>query len=206
MEELIDFYYQSRTSFYPLDLAALFKCQLVIIHPFGDGNGRLARWCFFYILVKEGLLDSVHQAPVSHIFLEEKGRYYQEIANVDQLVMTQASYTIDPNTQHYHAHYPNADLYRNLDYSSWLSYTYDAFTRALNFSMEEHEVFEKSRSIFQAFQKKVSREFSPHQQHEIVRAIDIGLKKQWGKKTERRLENNGINQNHLKVLRDLIFW
>src|SRR5262249_51251115 len=135
LQELIDFYYQSRSSFHPLDLAALFKCQLVIIHPFGDGNGRLARWCFFYILVKEGLLDNVHQAPISHIFLEEKNRYYQEIANVDQSVMNQTSYTIDPKTQCYHVDYPNADIYRNLDYSSWLRYTYDIFARALSFSM-----------------------------------------------------------------------
>ena len=48
-------------------------------------------------------------------------------------------------------------------------------------------------------------EFFPNQQHEIVRAIDIGLKKAWGKKTERRLENNGINEGHVKILRDLIF-
>jgi Fic family protein len=205
LEELIDFYYQSRASFHPLDLAALFKCQLVIIHPFGDGNGRLARWSFFYILVKEGLLDSVHQAPISHIFLEEKNRYYQEIANVDRSVMTQASYTIDSKTRRYHAHYPSADIYRSLDYSTWLSYTYDAFTRALNFSMEEHAVFEKGQAIFQSFQKKVGTEFFPNQQHEIIRAIDIGLKKQWGKKTEKRLENNGINQEHVKILRDLIF-
>ncbi len=205
LEELIDFYYQSRASFHPLDLAALFKSQLVIIHPFGDGNGRLARWCFFYILVKEGLLDSVHQAPISHIFLEEKNRYYQEIANVDQSVMTQASYTIDPKTQRYHAHYPSADIYRNLEYSSWLSYTYDAFTRALDFSMKEHEIFEKAQAIFQSFQKKIDIVFFPNQQHEIIRAIDIGLKKEWGKKTERRLENNGISQDHLKVLRELIF-
>ncbi len=46
MRELIDFYYSSRNTLHPLELAAIFKCQLTVIHPFGDGNGRLARWCF----------------------------------------------------------------------------------------------------------------------------------------------------------------
>jgi hypothetical protein len=119
--------------------------------------------------------------------------------------MKHASYTIDPKTQRYHAHYSTADIYRNFDYSSWVNYTFDALTRALNFSMEEHEAFEKAQSIYQAFQKKAVMEISPNQEHEIIRAIDIGLKKQWGRKTERRLENNGIHSDQVKILRDLIF-
>ncbi len=204
LEELVDFYYQSRANSHPLDLAALVKCQLAIIHPFGDGNGRLARWCFFYILVKEGLLDSAHQAPISHIFLEEKNRYYDELAKVDRSVMSCATYDIDPATRRYRARYESADIYRHFDYSSWLTYTYDAFIRALRFSMEEHEVFEKTQAIFQEFQKKVGLEFSPNQQHEIVRAVDIGLQKQWGKKTEKRLENNGIPADQVTILREIL--
>ena len=72
--ELIDTYHHARTRLYPLDLAALFKAQLAIIHPFGDGNGRLTRWCFLYILMRERLIESVHQAPISHIFLQEKNQ------------------------------------------------------------------------------------------------------------------------------------
>jgi len=143
LEELIDTYHHARSRLYPLDLAALFKAQLAIIHPFGDENGRLTRWCFLYILMRERLIESIHQSPISHIFLQEKNRYYDELLKVDQPVMRAASCSIDPATHRYQVCYSSPDIYRTLDYSSWIAYVHDAFLRALNFSVEEHRIFEK---------------------------------------------------------------
>lgn len=202
--ELIDWYHHARTNLHTLDLAALFKAQLTVIHPFGDGNGRLARWIFLYILMREKQIESVHQAPISHIFLQEQNRYYEELLKVDRAVMKEASYTVDPVTRRFQAHYSSSDIYRTLDYSSWLAYVHDAFGRALFFSIEEHRIFEKVQSIYSSFERKLGRGLAPNQQHEVNRAIDIGLKQGWGKKTEKRLLNNGLEESQIRVLRELL--
>lgn len=204
LHELIDFYYSSRNIMHPLDLAAIFKCQLVILHPFGDGNGRLARWFFLYILVRENILQSAYQAPISHIFLQEKNRYYNQILKVDLPVMQKVTCEIDPQTHRYHALYEDINVYRQLDYSTWLAYSHDAFVRALNFSMEEHKIFERSQGIYYSFLKELNSEITTNQQHNVLRAIDIGLRKEWGRKTEKRLYNNGFSEENVEILKVLI--
>lgn len=204
MEELIGWYHHARAGLYPLDLAALFKAQLTVIHPFGDGNGRLTRWCFLYILVREKLIENAHQAPISHIFLQEQNRYYDELLKVDRPVMKEAAYSIDPATQRYQVRYSSPDIYRALDYASWIAYMHDAFGRALSFSVGEHRIFEKVRVIYSSFERKLGRGLTPIQQHEVNRAIDIGLKADWGKKTEKRLLNNGLEDSQIRILKELI--
>ncbi len=204
LQELIEFYHRKRSTLHPLDLAALFKCQLVVIHPFGDGNGRLARWCFQSILIREQYIQSVHQAPVSHIFLQEKDRYYDELARVDGTVMRDVRWELDPASRRYHAIYDDPGLYRALDYSSWLAYAHDAFVRALDFSIEEHTVFERSERILEAFEKGRAAPLETGQRHEMLRAIDIGLRHEWGKKTEKRLINNGLTEREIARLRTLV--
>jgi Fic family protein len=201
--ELIAYYHRERSRLCPLDLAAVFKAQLTIIHPFGDGNGRLTRWCFLYILIREKFIENVHQAPISHIFLQERNRYYEELLKADKPVMEEASYSIDPTTHRYRAHYSSPEIYRTLDYSSWLAYVHDAFIRALGFSVEEHRIFEKVQTIFSSFEKRLGKGLTPAQQHEANRAIDIGLKAEWGKKTEKRLLNNGFDESQVRLLKDL---
>jgi hypothetical protein len=204
LQELIDFYHRKRNATHPLDLAALFKCQLVVIHPFGDGNGRLARWCFQSILIREQYLESVHQAPLSHIFLEEKNRYYNELARVDGSVMKAVAWEIDPTSRRYRAIYDDPGVYRSLDYSSWLAYAHDAFLRAIDFSMEEHAIFERTERILEAFEKGRAAPLDAGQRHESLRAIDIGLRHEWGKKTEKRLHNNGLTDKEIARLRTLV--
>lgn len=203
LRELIDFYYRARGSMHPLDLAALFKCQLVVIHPFGDGNGRLARWCFQSILIRERYIESVHQAPISQIFLEEKNRYYDEIARVDAPVMKNVGWELNRENNRYTALYDDPGVYRELDYSSWLAYVHNAFARAIDFSMEEHAVFERTERTLEAFEKGRSSQLSTAVRHEILRAIDIGLRQEWGKKTERRLRNNGLTDAEIAQLKNL---
>lgn len=204
LRELIDFYHRMRGSMHPLDLAAVFKCQLVVIHPFGDGNGRLARWCFQSILIREKYIESVHQAPVSHIFLDEKNRYYDELARVDRTVMSKVTYELDRKSFRYRAIYDDPAVYRSLDYSSWLAYIHDVFARAIDFSMDEHRIFERTERILEKFEKSRTEQFTAGQKHEILRAIDIGLRREWGKKTEKRLINNGLNETDISHLKSLI--
>lgn len=203
LSELMDYYHLGLNSVHPLDLASIIHCQLVIIHPFGDGNGRLARWCFLHTLIKTGYIENIHAAPISHVFLEGKNRYYNELSKVDRVAMKYARYTIDEKTKRYRAHYENPDFYRKFDYSTWIEYVYEAFAIALEFSMEEHDVFERTESIFREFERLYPN-LTPGQHHEVARAIDIGLKKEWGKKTESRLAGNGISTVAISDLKKIV--
>lgn len=56
MAELMDFYktHMVSTETNPLWLAAMFHYKFVLIHPFDDGNGRLARLLMNFVLLKKG--------------------------------------------------------------------------------------------------------------------------------------------------------
>jgi len=56
------------------ELAFDFHFQIVSIHPFADGNGRLSRLMMNYV-------QQFHQMPLTSIFLEDKQEYYQSLVN-----------------------------------------------------------------------------------------------------------------------------
>jgi len=53
MQELIDWYRTNEMTMHPVRLAAEFHYHFVSIHPFDDGNGRVARLLMNYILMKK---------------------------------------------------------------------------------------------------------------------------------------------------------
>ena len=79
MSDLVDWYNKAEASgeFSPVELAALFHYRYIRIHPFEDGNGRIARLLVNYILARQGwpmivirhrdknaYLDALHEADV----------------------------------------------------------------------------------------------------------------------------------------------
>ena len=79
MGDLVDWYNEADQSgrFSPVELAALFHYRYIRIHPFEDGNGRIARLMVNYILASHGwpmivvrsrtkneYLEALHQADV----------------------------------------------------------------------------------------------------------------------------------------------
>lgn len=54
MSELLRWYDENRNLIHPVELAAIFHTRLVTIHPFADGNGRMARLLMNYILQLNG--------------------------------------------------------------------------------------------------------------------------------------------------------
>lgn len=56
MSDLVDWYNEAESSgkFTPVELAALFHYRYIRIHPFEDGNGRIARLMVNYILARHG--------------------------------------------------------------------------------------------------------------------------------------------------------
>ncbi|MCI0504027.1 Fic family protein [Candidatus Micrarchaeota archaeon] len=68
MEGLIAWYNENKTLVHPAELAAKFHTKFTTIHPFADGNGRMARLLMNYILQLNGL-------PFTNIPLRKRGPY-----------------------------------------------------------------------------------------------------------------------------------
>lgn len=79
MMELVDWYNKAERSgeYAPAELAALFHYRYIRIHPFEDGNGRIARLLMNYVLLRQGFpmvvirnrskneyLDALHRSDV----------------------------------------------------------------------------------------------------------------------------------------------
>jgi Fic family protein len=77
MKELMDWYSEVKDSnMHPLIIASIFHYQFVAIHPFDDGNGRIARLFMNLILMRN------HFPPVI-IKIEDRERYYLALSQAD---------------------------------------------------------------------------------------------------------------------------
>lgn len=55
MKELLDWYHEEENHIHPVTLAAMLHYKFVKIHPFDDGNGRVARLLMNYVMLRNGL-------------------------------------------------------------------------------------------------------------------------------------------------------
>ncbi len=76
MQELMDRYYNRSKGLHPFQVAATFHHQFVSIHPFDDGNGRVARLVMNFILLKGGF-------PPVIIKASDKQNYYAALQKAD---------------------------------------------------------------------------------------------------------------------------
>ncbi len=68
MRELLGWYNANESLVHPAELAAKFHTKFTTIHPFADGNGRMARLLMNYILQLNGF-------PFTNIPLKRRGAY-----------------------------------------------------------------------------------------------------------------------------------
>lgn len=76
MTDLIDWYRAEKETMHPVHIAALFHYKFVCIHPFDDGNGRVARLLMNYILLKNNY-------PPVIIKSEDKENYLTALQKAD---------------------------------------------------------------------------------------------------------------------------
>ncbi len=76
MGELMQWYRQSKAELHPLLLAATFHLRFVTIHPFDDGNGRMARLLMNLLLMQAGYVPVIIQT-------ESKGEYLLALEKAD---------------------------------------------------------------------------------------------------------------------------
>lgn len=92
MEDLIEFVSSNRNEIDPLILAGIFHKQMVIIHPFLDGNGRATRLATKILLAEMGLntfnlfsFENYYNQNVTRYFqtVGEYGNYYELVDKTD---------------------------------------------------------------------------------------------------------------------------
>jgi len=78
MADLVDWYNEAESSgkFTPVELAAIFHYRYIRIHPFEDGNGRIARLMVNYILTR-------HNYPMIVVRSRKKMEYLEALHNTD---------------------------------------------------------------------------------------------------------------------------
>ncbi len=78
MSDLVDWYNEAEQSgkFTPIELAAIFHYRYIRIHPFEDGNGRIARLMVNYIL-------SRHNYPMIVVRSRKKNDYLEALHKTD---------------------------------------------------------------------------------------------------------------------------
>lgn len=86
MTDLVDWYNQAEQDgkLSPIDLAALFHYRYIRIHPFEDGNGRIARLLVNFILAKHGY-------PMIVVRSRNKGEYLEALHSTDLIVGSEPS-------------------------------------------------------------------------------------------------------------------
>jgi len=92
INDLLDFINTNKQKIDPLIIAGIFHKQLVIIHPFTDGNGRTTRLLTKILMVAMGLntfnlfsFENYYNQNVSRYFtmVGVKGNYYEVYKNID---------------------------------------------------------------------------------------------------------------------------
>ena len=81
MSDLVDWYNDAERSgkFSPIELAAIFHYRYIRIHPFEDGNGRIARLMVNYILTR-------HDYPMIVVRSRKKKEYLEALHRADLTV------------------------------------------------------------------------------------------------------------------------
>ena len=78
MTDLLDWYRDREAAGeHPVIVAATFHCQFVRIHPFDDGNGRMARLLMNLILIRHGYTVAIVQS-------DDRARYLRELEWADR--------------------------------------------------------------------------------------------------------------------------
>jgi Fic family protein len=114
MDAFLEFVNTSKAE--PYTKAAIAHFWFVTIHPYDDGNGRIARAITNYILSKElGLNDGYYS--ISTAIVEDKKRYYDLLEHSQKLIYN-----------------------KNLEITHWIVWHTDMISKAIEISLQQVQV------------------------------------------------------------------
>ena len=79
MDNLFDFIEKEKDNINPLILSSIFHYEFVFIHPFSDGNGRMAR--LWQTVILSNYKDVFAYLPIENQIKKYQEEYYKAIAN-----------------------------------------------------------------------------------------------------------------------------
>lgn len=79
MDNLFDFIKKEKDNINPLILSSIFHYEFVFIHPFSDGNGRMAR--LWQTVILSNYKDVFEYLPIENQIKKYQEEYYKAIAN-----------------------------------------------------------------------------------------------------------------------------
>ena len=99
MEQLVDFIHKNKKIIDPLIIAGIFHKQMVIIHPFMDGNGRTVRLATKLLLAELGL-NTFNLFSFENYYNQNVTKYFKFVGEQDNYY----------------------DLVNKIDFTNWLEY------------------------------------------------------------------------------------
>jgi cell filamentation protein, protein adenylyltransferase len=140
VRELMDFINHERKRIDPLILAALFHRQLVLVHPFVDGNGRTTRLATKLLLAELGI-DTFHVFSFENYYNRNISRYFREVGSEGDYY----------------------DLRDTQDFSSWLEYfTEGIVDELLRVLSEIAELGNKPQASLEEHHRKILSQLDKH--------------------------------------------
>jgi Fic family protein len=103
LQQHIDTYYTNvRKRHHPFEQAALFHLTFETIHPFSDGNGRVGREIFNYMITKEGyppmlFLGGEREAYIAALKAGDEENYGSMVGQLIEMYMALYRSVIDEN-------------------------------------------------------------------------------------------------------------
>lgn len=87
MQELVAFIAEEHNTQYDLIKDAIVHHRFVWIHPFGNGNGRVARLLTYAMMAKQGFIDSsgLRTLNPTAVFGSNREEYYDHLSRADSL-------------------------------------------------------------------------------------------------------------------------
>ncbi len=177
LEDLILFVHSNRSTIDPLIVAGIFHKQMVLIHPFMDGNGRTTRLVTKILLAAMGL-NTFNLFSFENYYNQNVTRYFQTVGEFGNYY----------------------DLVKNIDFTNWLEYFTDGIIDELlrvqkllpklpinqETKLEEHHIKildfirEKGFITHREYAKLVERA-KPTRVIDFQKLIDVGLIERKGK-------------------------
>ena len=83
MEQLFNWMKESKETIHPLILSSIFHYEFVFIHPFTDGNGRMAR--LWQTAILANWEENLKYMPIESLIKKNQDEYYKAIQNCNNV-------------------------------------------------------------------------------------------------------------------------
>ncbi len=133
----------------PVVAAASLAFGFVYIHPYVDGNGRLHRWLFHYVLAQANYNPPGFVFPVSAAILRNIDRYRQVLESYSKPLLPCIEWqkTPDGNVEVLNATF---DFYRFFDATAQTTFLYECVAQTIDHDLPEEVTFLQAFDQFNA--------------------------------------------------------